>query len=107
MAKNKKGGKPQWFHCPNCGEEVRTDWKACPACGSDEETGWKQDYAGEGDASTEGLANDSDDDFDYDEYVAREFPDTFQPKPNPRQFWGWLFLVLALIGLLAATLLGR
>lgn len=103
MARNRHTGKTQWFHCANCGEEVRVDWKACPACGSDEETGWKE----EGEGFNAGFAGEADDDFDYEEYLAREFPDSYQAKPNPRKFWGWLLLVLTLIGLLAATLLGR
>ena len=32
-----------WFACPVCGEEVRSDALACPHCGSDDETGWSEE----------------------------------------------------------------
>jgi hypothetical protein len=52
--------------CPNCGAEVPPGAKACPECGSDEETGWAEDAH----AGSLGLP---DEDFDYREFVAREF----------------------------------
>lgn len=52
--------------CPNCGAEVPPGAKACPACGSDEQTGWSDDAH----AGSLGLP---DEDFDYEDFAAREF----------------------------------
>lgn len=97
MARTNRPRKPEWFHCPNCGEEVRVGAKACPACGSDDETGWKEEESG--------MEAETDEDFDYDAYLAREFPESYTPKATFRNTWAWVLMVLALIGLLAATLL--
>lgn len=60
-----------YFICPNCGEEVRVGSSSCPNCGSDEKTGWNEDD----DYSHINLPSgySDDDDFDYDEFVRREF----------------------------------
>lgn len=57
---------------------------ACPHCGSDEETGWS-----EGAHDVEGWAtddeswdHDDEDDFDYDEYLRREFPEHAPPRQS-------------------------
>lgn len=34
---------PNYFVCPNCGEEVPEGALACPECGSDSNTGWSED----------------------------------------------------------------
>lgn len=52
--------------CPNCGAAVPPGAKSCPGCGSDEETGWSD----EAHVGSLGLP---DPDFDYDDFVAREF----------------------------------
>jgi len=81
--------------CPNCGTEVPPKAKACPECGSDEQTGWSEQ------AHQDGLDL-PDENFDYNDFVEREFG---KAKPIPRGihwFW-WLIGVLvlgALIGLL-------
>lgn len=76
--------------CPQCGAEVPPKAKACPQCGSDEETGWSD----EAQASGLGLP---DEDFDYDDFLKREFA---EEKPNPRPagvswFW-WIIGLLVL-----------
>jgi hypothetical protein len=53
--------------CPVCGEDVPRGSVACPACGADHQSGWREDaevYDGTG------LP---DDEFDYDEFIGREF----------------------------------
>ena len=66
--------------CPNCGAEVPPNSKACPECGSDEETGWSEE------AKTEGLDLPNQD-FDYDDFVKREFG---KEGPVPRGIhWFW------------------
>ena len=75
--------------CPHCGAEVPPGAKVCPECGSDEKTGWS-DEARRDDL---GLP---DEEFDYEEFVKREFDP--QPKVVPRGihwFW-WLISVLVL-----------
>jgi hypothetical protein len=75
--------------CPNCGAEVPPNAKACPECGSDEKTGWSE----RAHADHLGLPEEE---FDYDDFVKREF---VAPKPVPRGlhwFW-WLVAVLILV----------
>ncbi len=76
--------------CPNCGADVPRGAKACPECGSCEQTGWSEE-AGHADL---GLP---DDDFSYDDFVAREFPKAAGPPRGLSHFW-WLaaLIILAL-----------
>ena len=77
-------------YCENCGEAIPQNAAACPGCGADEHTGW-----------ADSAYQDPDEEFDYDDFVAREFG---EEKPNvmPKGlhwFW-WLVgvgLVVALI----------
>ena len=75
--------------CPNCGAEVPANAKACPECGADEQTGWSETAY----ADNLGLP---DEEFDYDDFVKREFGPR---KPIPRGvpwFW-WVVAILVLI----------
>jgi hypothetical protein len=76
--------------CPHCGAEVPPNAKACPACGSDEQTGWSEK------ARYDSLDL-PEENFDYDDFVKREFKgDT----PVPRGIhWFWWLVALLLIGL--------
>jgi hypothetical protein len=79
--------------CPNCGAEVPRNARACPACGADEQTGWSEA------ARTDGLDL-PDENFDYQDFVKREFGDK---SPVPRGIhWFWWVVALAL----AAAFLG-
>ena len=74
--------------CPNCGAEVPSKAKACPECGADEETGWSDE------AKSSGLDL-PDQNFDYDDFVKREFG---KASPVPRgisRFWWVIALLLA------------
>ena len=80
--------------CPNCGTAVPNGASACPECGADEETGWSDD------AHAQGLGI-PDENFDYDEFVEREFG---EEKPSVKAqglHWFWwlvgLWLLTALI----------
>jgi len=78
--------------CPNCGAEVPPHAKACPECGSDEQTGWSE-------AAGYDHLDLPDEDFDYGDFVKREFGNE---KPIPRGvswFW-WLLAVALAVGLL-------
>jgi len=78
--------------CPNCGASVPRNSKACPECGSDEETGW-----------SEAAANSSvalpDEEFDYDDFVKKEFGST-SPVPRGIRWYWWVVAVLVLVAFL-------
>ena len=75
--------------CPNCGAEVPPNAKSCPECGSSEETGWSKT------AATSGLGL-PDDEFDYDEFVDREFGGGKQ-KHGAAWFWCVISVLLVAI----------
>ena len=83
------------FPCPHCGADVPLRARACPECGSDAETGWSEDA----DKWTAGIpaGYGPDDDFDYDDFVRREFGG----EPHRRySAWSWIAVVaLALTAL--------
>jgi hypothetical protein len=77
-------------NCPQCGASVPPNAKACPECGSDEKTGWSESAR----SADLGLP---DENFDYGEFVKREFG---RPQAIPRGlhwFW-WLVAVLLVLG---------
>lgn len=78
---------PDFFHCNNCGEEVSLKAKVCPHCGADDETAWK-------DGINSHLV--AEDDFDYDEVVAREVHG--RPAKSGTKWWV-IALAILLLGL--------
>ncbi len=79
--------------CPACGEDVPAGALACPHCGSCAETGWSEQ------ARYDALDL-PDQEFDYDDFVEREFnPD--RPRQRRRTWYWWIA-----IGLMIAALLG-
>ena len=75
--------------CPNCGAEIPDKALACPECGSCEKTGWSQS------ADSQRLDL-PDENFDYDDFVNREFG---APKRRPsgiRKIW-WVVAIFLLI----------
>jgi predicted nucleic acid-binding Zn ribbon protein len=79
--------------CPNCGAEVPSNAQACPACGSDEQTGWSDRAC----ADNLGLP---DEEFDYDEFIEREFGKE-RVKPHGVRWLWWV--VAALLAVLLLT----
>jgi uncharacterized membrane protein YvbJ len=73
--------------CPNCGADVPRRAKACPECGSDEKTGWSDE------AHVQSLDL-PDDEFNYDEFVQREFG---KPKRPPMKILWWCVAVALLV----------
>ena len=74
--------------CPNCGAEVPPNAKACPECGSDEETGWSEE--------TKADALDlPEENFDYQDYVKREFG-AKQALPHGISWFWWVAAILVL-----------
>lgn len=72
--------------CPNCGAEVPPKAKACPECGSDEQTGWSE-------AAQSGGLDLPDEEFDYDDFVKREFEDK-SPVPRGIHWFWWVLAIL-------------
>ncbi len=84
-----------FFLCPCCGARVAVGAKFCRQCGADAESGWDQEGC-DGD-QTGGYLDD--DDFDYDEFIAREFPQQADPQPGRTlRRTIWIFLVLIVCG---------
>ena len=54
--------------CPHCGKPLKPSATFCRECGSSDESGWNE--------TEEGFAEEE---FDYDEFVQREFPSDAPP----------------------------
>lgn len=81
--------------CPACGEWVPRKAVACDCCGACERSGWKQDSA-----VYDGLDL-PDDDFDYEEFVDREFGDEPVVRRSSREtFWRWVAAIVLAVMLL-------
>jgi hypothetical protein len=77
--------------CPVCGEDVPPNASACPECGHCHNSGWKED------ADVNDGLDLPDDDFDYDEFVKKEFGGGGNPATGNAIWWVTgivLFLVL-------------
>jgi len=75
--------------CPNCGADVPRKARACPECGADEKSGWSD----EAHAERLGLP---DENFDYDEFVKREFGAQNKIRPHGISWFWWIVAVLLL-----------
>ena len=75
--------------CPNCGADVPPKAKACPECGACEDTGWAEDAGYESTHLEE-------DEFDYDDFVAREFGEGGRPRRKSLHII-WVIVALLLI----------
>jgi hypothetical protein len=74
--------------CPNCGAAVPPKARACPECGADEKTGWSEA------AYASGLDL-PDENFDYSDFVKREFGGKSPVPRGVHWFWWVVALVLA------------
>lgn len=85
-----------------CGEFVPRGLVACPSCGSCAKSGWSDD------ADYDGLDL-PDDEFDYDEFVAREFGgrDRQGRRRLTRNFWWWVALALLVSMIVVGLITGR
>jgi len=83
--------------CPYCGAEVPPDAKVCKECGSDEETGWSEQ------ARYDSLDL-PDENFEYSEFVRREFSDG-RPAPTGLHWFWWLIGLLLLAAIALAIVL--
>lgn len=84
--------------CPVCGSPLPPDAPVCPECGADEHTGWSER------ARYDGLDL-PDEEFDYGDFVKREFGRGRRLAP-PRGvgWWWWLVAMLVLAALLVWVL---
>ena len=73
-------------YCENCGAGIPPRAAACPECGADETTGWA-------DAECEYP----DKEFDYDEFIAREFEENKSEVIPQGLHWFWWLVGLGLI----------
>ncbi|MFV1966894.1 MAG: zinc ribbon domain-containing protein [Pirellulaceae bacterium] len=94
--------KDDTFPCPHCGAEVRAGASFCRACGASDDSGWNEEDSWSDDASGTGCSE-AVDDFDYDEYIRREFPEhaSFAATRRLKQ----MFVALVVILLCAALLM--
>ncbi len=106
-------GKPErttddYFLCRCCGAELPLSATFCRHCGASDECGWGED--GDDDPQDDldlptGYRA-KDDDFDYDEFIASEFPDQAKSDDAPIQIsFRAVVIVLVCIGLLASAIL--
>jgi uncharacterized membrane protein YvbJ len=82
--------------CPNCGAQVPRNAKACPQCGSDEQTGWSEE------AESGGLDL-PEENFDYDDFVKKEFGGSKNPVPRGIKWYWWVAAVLILLAFVLAV----
>lgn len=82
--------------CPHCGAEVPPRAEACPECGSCAQTGWSERAAGD----RLGLPAE---DFDYEDFVKREFGRA-EPKRRGRRWFWWAVAVVVLAAFLGLAL---
>ncbi len=82
------------FECPTCGAEVSPNATGCRSCGAEKIDGrW-------GDPATyDGLDLPGDDDFDYDDFIAREFGGA--PKKKAKDIFWWAIAVIVLVAFAA------
>lgn len=91
----KRRRQHEHFNCPHCGAELPAGAKFCRECGADDEMGWNEEDASSAADLPEGYSND--DDFDYDDFVRREFPDQADPTArSSRSHRLWVAIVLIL-----------
>jgi len=77
--------------CPVCDANVPPHALACLECGADHHSGWKKDsniYDG---------TSLPDDDFDYDEFIEKEFGSDIKPS-GIKSIW-WMTAIILLIAL--------
>ena len=91
----------QYFECPHCGALVPMGAAACGECGSDAETGWAEDI----DYGDFGTGYNDQDDFDYDEFLKREFPEATDVSARQAAL-RWILVVVVAILCLGLLMLG-
>lgn len=83
--------------CPVCGEWAPRGVVACDECGACAKSGWSKNTTADG-------LDLPDDEFDYDDFVAREFGGKSSKQPLTTNIWWWAALALLLAFALAALM---
>jgi ribosomal protein L40E len=88
------------FVCPNCGADVPENADFCRACGASTDSGWEEHDWADGE--------EDEDDFDYDDYLRREFPEDAEPdtRPKPRQALTIAIILLLCLAFVLMTVMG-
>ena len=77
--------------CPVCGEDVPNGAVACPECGADHNSGWREEVES---YDATGLPEE---DFDYNEFVRREFGRASKPAAIKTVWWVTAILVIVAV----------
>jgi uncharacterized membrane protein YvbJ len=75
--------------CPVCGEDVPRGSLACPECGADHNSGWRED------ADPYDAVDLPEEDFNYDDFIRKEFGRT--PKPGGIKMVWWIAAIVLVI----------
>ena len=78
--------------CPVCGEDVPPVALACPECGADHRSGWRED------TELYDAVDLPDDDFNYEDFVQREFGSS--RRPTIKKVW-WITAIILITALIA------
>ena len=86
------------YVCPFCNRNVRVG-KPCPGCATKQATPKPVKKSWQSEPTEDGL-NLPDEDFDYDDFVAREFGKTPHRQLGVKWYW-WLLGVIVLAAMIA------
>lgn len=81
-----------YFVCPHCGADVPANKQFCRECGASDDFGWNEDAHWD-DEISDGYGGD---DFDYDDYLEREFPKEAS-TPGKKQLMRFLFVTVIVL----------
>ena len=84
--------------CPVCGEWVPRGAAACNDCGACAKSGWSAD------THADGLDLPDEEEFNYDDFIAREFGGKSSKQSATNNLWWWVALALLLILVLGAVI---
>lgn len=80
--------------CPVCGEWVPRGAAACDDCGACAKSGWKAD------ADIYDGVDLPDDDFDYDDFIQREFGNASRSRPGISKQTFWRIVAAIVLGVM-------
>jgi ssDNA-binding Zn-finger/Zn-ribbon topoisomerase 1 len=96
---NRKSTRPATPEiCPVCGDDVPRGALACPECGADHQSGWSED------AEVYDGVDLPENDFNYEEFVEKEFGSKRKPS-TVKTIW-WVAGIVLLIAFLLYLFIG-